>query len=129
MDKVLIIVRGIPGCGKSTFAKLLGVAICTTDDFFTDKDGKYTWVGAKVGFAHLWCQSKCKKYMSEGISPVIVANTATTKKELKPYYDLAIGYGYKVFSVIVENRHGGKNIHNVPEENVKAMIERFDIQL
>ena len=129
MDKVLIIVRGIPGCGKSTFAKLLGTAICTTDDFFTDKDGKYTWVGAKVGFAHLWCQSKCKKYMTEGISPVIVANTATTKKELKPYYDLAIGYGYKVFCVIVENRLNTTNIHNVPEETIINMKKRFDISL
>lgn len=128
MEKVLIIVRGIPGCGKSSFAKLLSSTICTTDDFFM-KDGKYTWVAAKIGLAHLWCQSICKKYMSEGISPVIVANTSTTKKELKPYYDLAVGYGYKVFSIIVENRHNGKNIHNVPEANVKAMIERFDIQL
>jgi hypothetical protein len=34
-----------------------------------------------------------------------------------------------VFSVIVENRHGGVNVHNVPEYTLKAMEERFDIKL
>ena len=128
MDKVLIIVRGIPGCGKSTFAKLLGDAICTADDFHM-KDGKYEWDKERIGLAHKWCQNKCETFMKNGITPVIVANTSTTKKELKPYYDLAIGYGYKVFSVIVENRHGGVNEHNVPEYTLKSMEEHFDIKL
>ena len=52
MDKVLIIVRGIPGCGKSTFAELLGSAICTADDFHM-KDGEYKWIQERVGLAHV----------------------------------------------------------------------------
>lgn len=47
---------------------------------------------------------------------IIVSNTTTTEKELKPYIDLAEEYGYKVVSLIVENRHGNDSIHNVPQE-------------
>jgi predicted kinase len=128
MEKVLIIVRGIPGCGKSTFAKLLGGKVFTADDYFM-VDGVYSWNPEKIGAAHSWCQSECERYMKYELSPAIVANTSTTEKELKPYYDLAEKYGYKVFSVIVENRHNGVNEHNVPEEALQKMIERFTIKL
>ena len=48
---------------------------------------------------------------------------------MKPYYELAEKYGYAVFSLIVENRHGGKNVHNVPEETLEKMRNRFEIKL
>lgn len=128
MEKVLIIVRGIPGCGKSTFANLLGGHVFTADDYHM-VDGKYMWTQEKAGDAHKWCQSECERYMKWELSPAIVANTSTTVKEMKPYYDLAEKYGYKVFSIIVENRHGGVNEHNVPEETLKRMVDRFDIKL
>lgn len=128
MEKVLIIIRGIPGCGKSTFANLIGSFICTADDYHM-VDGKYDWKPENAGSAHVKCQKKVEWGMTEGISKIVVANTTTTKKELKPYYDLAEKYGYTVFSVIVENRHNGVNEHNVPEETLNRMRERFDIQL
>jgi predicted kinase len=128
MEKVLILARGCPGSGKSSFAKLLGNAICTADDFHM-KDGKYCWTQENAGAAHLWCQNKCMNFMKNDISPIIVANTNTTVKEMKPYYDMAADFGYKIFSIIIENRHGGVNEHNVPEETLKKMVERFDIKL
>ena len=128
MEKILVIVRGIPGSGKTTFAKLLGRAICTADDYLT-RNGKYEWTRENTGKAHAWCQRKCERFMKAGITPVIVANTSTTEKELRPYYILAKKYGFKVFSVIVENRHNGINEHNVPEETLDKMISRFEIKL
>ena len=128
MKKELIIVRGIPGCGKSTFAHILGNAICTADDFHM-KDGEYCWTPENVGKAHFWCQEKANNYMMEGISPVIIANTSTTEKEFKPYYDLAEKWGYTVFSIIVENRHGGVSDHGVPEETLEKMTNRFNVKL
>lgn len=129
MENILILVRGVPGCGKSTFAKLLGRAICTADDFHMTREGKYNWIAARQGAAHTWCQRKCERFMKRRIDRVIVANTSTTERELKPYYDLAKSYGYKVFSVIVENRHNGINEHNVPAETLDKMTERFSIRL
>ena len=48
---------------------------------------------------------------------------------MKPYFDLAKTYGYQVFSLIVENRHGGLNQHGVPEDKVQIMKDRFEIKL
>jgi len=130
MEKFLIIVRGIPGSGKSKFATQLApnINICTADDFFMI-DGKYCWKPNNVKKAHQWCQEKAETLMKKGSSPVVVANTSTTEKELQPYYDLAERYKYTVFSVIVENRHGGVNQHDVPEETLLKMRERFHIKL
>jgi hypothetical protein len=48
---------------------------------------------------------------------------------MKVYYDMAKTYGYTVFSVIVENRHGGENLHGVPEDKVQIMKDRFEVKL
>lgn len=60
---------------------------------------------------------------------IVVSNTFTQEWEMEPYFKLAKKYGYTVFSVIVENRHGGENEHGVPEEKVQIMRERFQIKL
>jgi hypothetical protein len=48
---------------------------------------------------------------------------------MQPYYDLAEKYGYRVYSLIVENRHGGVNEHGVPQETLEKMKNRFEIKL
>jgi hypothetical protein len=48
---------------------------------------------------------------------------------MSDYFDLAKKYEYKVFTLIVENRHGGVNQHGVPEEKIKQMKDRFEIKL
>ncbi len=144
MKKTLIILRGLPGSGKSFTADILantGIAIaigfgepefkypiCTADDYFM-KDGKYMFNASKLGAAHKTCQAKCEFALSEGLEKVFVANTSTTQKELSTYYKLAEKYGYIVVSLIVENRHDGKNTHDVPEEALERMRERFDIKI
>jgi hypothetical protein len=48
---------------------------------------------------------------------------------MEPYYKLAEENGYMVFSIIVENRHNGVNIHGAPEDKLKQMKDRFEIKL
>jgi len=62
-------------------------------------------------------------------SPVVVSNTFTQEWEMEPYFELAKKYGYKVFSIVIENRHGNKNKHGVPEDKVEQMKNRFEIKL
>jgi hypothetical protein len=62
-------------------------------------------------------------------SKVAVSNTFTQEWEMEPYFELAKKYGYKVFSLIVENRHGGVNQHNVPEDKIEQMKTRFELKL
>jgi predicted kinase len=60
---------------------------------------------------------------------IAVSNTFTQEWEMEHYMELAKKYGYTVFTLVVENRHGGKNIHNVPEEIIEKMKQRFEIKL
>lgn len=48
---------------------------------------------------------------------------------MNPYFEMAKEYGYTVFTLIVENRHGNENIHNVPENVLDKMEKRFDLKL
>lgn len=129
----LIILRSLPGAGKSTFADFIAnyeeeSTVCTADDYFM-VDGEYKFDASKLGQAHSNCRIKCEDAMKFEEKLIIVANTNTTEKEMKPYFDLADQYDYHVFSVIIENRHGGKNTHGVPEETIEKMRNRFEVKL
>jgi predicted kinase len=129
MEKVLFIVRGLPGSGKSTFAKTFGGQHYEADMFFIDEDGNYKFDGTKIKDAHKWCQSFVKTDMMLEYPKIVVSNTFTQEWEMKPYMDLAKEHGYKVFTIVVENRHGGNNVHNVPEDKIEQMANRFEIKL
>lgn len=133
MKKSLYIIRGIPGSGKSTFAKSLVVNkdYChkEADMFFIDDDGNYDFNPSKLKEAHQWCQEEVEFLMRLGHTSVVVSNTFTQEWEMEPYNKLAEKYNYKVFSVIVENRHDGDNTHGVPEDKIELMKNRFEIKL
>ena len=132
--KSLYLLRGLPGAGKSTLAKKLGDAHFEADMYFTNENGQYIFNGADIKKAHEWCQNEVQLAMilnhTTGENEnIVVSNTFTQEWEMEPYYKLAETYGYRVFSLIVENRHGGENLHNVPEDKIKAMRERFEVKL
>lgn len=138
MSKELILLRGVPGCGKSTTAKLIGAdgagyAHFEADMYFM-KDGEYKFDPTKLRDAHEWCRNSVEhamllNYTAGYNSKIIVSNTFTQEWEMEAYYELAKQWGYKVFSLIVENRHGGINEHGVPEDKIEVMKNRFEIKL
>jgi NEDD4-binding protein 2 len=99
------------------------------DDYFYDSDGVYHFNPSHLGRAHDECLIKTKDAMRVGHERVAVHNTFTMEKELNPYMSLAEYYGYRVVSLIVENRHGGTSVHNVPEEALDRMARRFVVKL
>ena len=134
MEKILYIVRGIPGSGKSTFAKTLGGIHIEADQYFVDVDGNYNFDGGKIKLAHEYCRAQTAAWMrTDGtqvnVDRIVVSNTFTQEWEIKPYFELAKEYGYKVFTIIVENRHDGKNVHEVPEDKIQMMKDRFEVNL
>ena len=117
MNRTLYLLRGCSGNGKTTLANNLlqlpdSVAFAS-DDYFTDEDGNYVWDRHNISKAHSWCQRQVEKSMDGMITNVIVHNTNTSEKEIKPYLDLAEEYGYQVISLIVEKRHKCNNVHDV----------------
>lgn len=136
--KTLILLRGLPGSGKSTTAELLGAggsgyAHFEADMYFME-DGEYKFDPSKIKDAHKWCQNSVEQamllnYTAGHNDTIIVSNTFTQEWEMEPYYKLAEPWGYRVYSIIVENRHGGVNVHGVPEDKLQAMKDRFEIKL
>ena len=131
--KELFLLRGLPGSGKSTLAKSIGGVHYEADMYFM-KDGEYQFDVTLLKDAHQWCQNFVETVMKGWgdvlpASKVIVSNTFTQEWEMKPYFDLAEKHGYRVYSLIVENRHGGVNEHGVPEDKLEIMKNRFEMKL
>lgn len=134
----LFLVRGIPGSGKSTFAKHIWneYAICEADKFFHNKEtGEYNFDPSRLKEAHEWCRNEVETRMKDHQAnpqyypEIVVSNTFTQEWEMQSYIDLASKYGYQVTTLIVENRHGNKNVHNVPDETLDRMRQRFEVKL
>lgn len=118
----LILVRGLPGSGKSTFAKsLIGYNRFEADQYFY-KDGIYKFDINYLGKAHERCQALTDEYLAAG-QDVVVSNTFTTKKELVVYFEIAKRYGIIPSVVLMQNNWG--SIHGVPEDALQKMKNRF----
>ena len=134
--KNLYIVRGLPGSGKSTFAKSIAkpYQVFEADQYFM-KNGKYKFNPTKLKEAHNDCKNRVARRMRENLfnslffNNIVVSNTFTQDWEMKFYRNIAKRYGYKVHTIVVENRHEGVNIHGVPEDKLQVMEDRFEIKL
>ena len=124
MTKQLVIIRGIPGSGKTTAAKKLaaiGYDHHEADHYF-EVDGRYNFDGSKLKEAHAQCLSRTVDSMRAGRN-CVVANTFIETWEMSPYAIAAHEYGYTV--LILEMRNRFKSVHDVPEHVVNSMIRRF----
>jgi len=132
-EKTLFILRGIPGAGKTTLAKSIGAVHFEADMYFM-VGKEYKFDVTKLKQAHAWCQDQVRISMKNsdnkiGDLKIAVSNTFTQEWEMEPYVEMAKEYGFKVFTLIVENRHGGVNQHEVPEDKIELMKNRFEVKL
>jgi predicted kinase len=127
--KELFLLRGLPGSGKSTLAKEIADVHYEADMYFTDFEGNYNFDFNKIKAAHQWCQASVRMAMEYNTEKIVVSNTFTQEWEMDAYYWLAEQYGYRVHSLVVENRHMGVNQHGVPADKLEQMKNRFEIKL
>lgn len=122
----LILVRGLPGSGKSTLARMLtgtpGTVHLEADHFFVNDQNQYVFDAARLPQAHAWCQNLTNEMLSIG-HIVVVSNTFTTIKELRPYFVIAAAHGIVPQVIACQNRFN--NIHNVPAESLQRMSARW----
>jgi predicted kinase len=144
-NQELIVMRGIPGGGKSTKAKqIVGKGIIHSTDEVIEGSGDYREFFEKMissgDFSPL---SKVHKInfqnavtsMKQGISPVIVDNTNIRPNEPKNYVEAALKLGYADENIkFVEVGTGGlsaeelaqRNTHGVPLDKIKSMIQAYN---
>jgi hypothetical protein len=117
----LFLIRGVPGSGKTTYAKTLGVADHYEADMWFEQNGGYD--PSKIKQAHEWCRQKAVAAMRDK-RDVVVANTFTRLWEMKPYKDAATQLGVTVFEKVMNGEW--ENVHGVPAGKVRQMRERFE---
>ncbi|NXH94165.1 N4BP2 protein, partial [Pachycephala philippinensis] len=134
---VLVLLRGVPGSGKSYLARNLlednpGGIILSTDDYFY-KHGQYHYDPDCLGEAHDWNRKRAKEAFEMRISPIIIDNTNIQAWEMKPYVTLAQQFKYKVMFrepdtwwKFKPKELERRNIHGVSKEKIKRMLERYE---
>lgn len=117
----LTLIRGLPGSGKSTFAKSMNAVHVEADPYFYI-DGVYVFDPSKLAAAHSQCLDKAVEALKSGKSAV-VANTFTTLREMTPYLEVAREYGATVAVLNMLTQYEG--VHNVPQATVDRMKARW----
>lgn len=122
--KVLTLIRGLPGSGKTTLAqKLARYAEHVEADMYFTKNGEYNFNPAYLREAHQWCQDCASRKMEAG-DDVIVSNTFVRLWEMDAYLTLARTHGYTV--QIIECKGRFENVHGVPADKLREMRLRWE---
>lgn len=133
-DRSLILLRGLPGAGKSTLAAVLRennkYPVHAIDHYFTDEQtGEYTFEHTKNHLAYTQCENLTRLSMNDGCEKIFIDNAFTLEWEMEPYFRMAAELNYNVFVITVENRHGSTNIHGISNEQLKKMAAKYNVQL
>lgn len=135
--KVLVLLRGAPGSGKSTMARALvehnpGGVKLSTDDYFI-RHGEYKFDPTTLGEAHEWNQKRAKEAFERGANPIIIDNTNMQGWEMRPYVVQALNHGYKVLFREPDTWWKNKprelvrrTTHNVPVETIRRMLNGYE---
>ncbi len=133
-DKVMFILRGLPGSGKSTKAKQLagdnGV-ILSTDDFFMI-NGEYQYDPAMIGEAHFWNETRAQNAIENEVSPIVIDNTNVEAWQPKKYVEMALAAGYDIKVEQADTpwafnaeELAKRNTHEVPQANIEEMLSKW----
>jgi len=115
----IYLIRGLPGSGKTTFAKKIARIVYEADMFF-EKDGDYQYDRERLAEAHAWCKERVKEAMLNGFNPIAVANTFVKRWEMEDYLKLAEANYYTVTEVTMSGPVR-KSVHKVPDETIERM--------
>lgn len=139
MKKTLYIIRGLPGSGKSTLGEQLADCYIdyhprnggpkshsySADDWFTfSSTGRYVFIPEELPQAHEDCRARVLGAMLSDVEHICVCNTFSQAWEAEPYFKLCKMHGYT--PVVLECQSQFGNIHDVPQESIDAMSERWE---
>ena len=137
MEQELLLVRGLPGSGKTTEAKkrIDGNTIHIENDIFHMINDEYDFKEALVKDAYMWVKGNVCYCLNQG-NNVVVSNTFISNKTINEYVKIGLRYNCKIKIIEMKEHYG--NVHDVPrmvlgsmkknwqeldEENVKYLVE------
>ena len=120
----LVLIRGLPGSGKSTMARKMaaeGFQHFETDMWFEQRG--HDWQPILLTHAHRWCKNETEAALKTG-ARVVVSNTFTRLWEMDAYVSAAEELGAPVRIITATGNFG--SVHGVPPEKVAEMAERWE---
>jgi predicted kinase len=128
---IVVILRGLPGSGKSSVADLFRTHYRISMDQFWVRDGReYKFDYSQLDEAIKWTQDQFLKALTLcGPLPqlIVVDNVNYAKDHFQFFVDEAKKVGANVYFVHIERTLDElKNHHNVPEEKVLEMAEKWE---
>lgn len=141
-DRKLIIMRALPGAGKSTEAnRLVGDGIIHSTDDIMSKIGNGDYSKAfsmeingkpALSVAHRRNFYNAKESMEDGLNPVIIDNTNLSRTDVKTYAKEALKLGYKDQNIeVIDLGLNGFTLEELVERNthgvgIEMMTEMFE---
>lgn len=103
-DKRMILMRGLPSCGKSTTGRDLaareGGVVYEFDSYFNTQVGdnptEYNWSKALVPQAREWHYNRVRAAVERGLTPIVVDNNAHLNMRARKMVNHAVKHGYAV---------------------------------
>jgi predicted kinase len=120
MGKMMYVMQGLPGSGKSTMAELIRlarisdmrdrsqygwtehdvdtdhVAVHSTDEFWIDDCGNYDFDRDQLGAAHRWNQMNVLHDLQNERHTIIVDNTNIKRRDARPYIVMAKMFDWQI---------------------------------
>lgn len=125
---MIIVMRGIPGAGKTTWAKntFPNGHIVSADDYHS-RMGTYSYDKEQSQEAHNWCvRSFIDLARLNRMEVVIVDNTNIFAVDIAPYISIGRAYGHphKIVTILAqENMAHERNTHSVSLEKINQLAE------
>ncbi len=128
----VIILRGISGSGKSTWAKkeYPRATVASADHYFLQADGSYVFDGAKLQEAHMACFQTFINALIRKDTVVIVDNTNVEVWEITPYSlaAQALGYAVELITFVCDPSVATARKQLVPPELVHQKSKRLELE-
>lgn len=118
----LYIVRGLPGSGKTTFAKSLNI-LHVERDLFCMRGGKYDWKAEELSRNNELCKAVISMALLNG-NDCVVCNPFPKKTQVQEYIDLAVSFGADWEVIRMTGEYG--SVHGVPKEHMKKFASEFE---
>lgn len=119
--KILYIVRGPFGTGKTEFANTISDNVVSCWDYYA-RYGQNKYDEKLKVHADEYCRTSVLNLMRDGIETIAVTNSFSKNSDLDYFYQEATNHGYEVFSLFMDEKDSDKYKRDAPEDVVLKQI-------